>query len=133
MELKKDIAFTEMFALQNELQAAHPEWGGHDPKFGQNFLLYAFEELGEVVSIFKKKGEDAILRDPEVRGCFLEECSDVLMYLCDMMQSMGVQPEELGEAYRKKIAYNLHRDWLKQNGALYTHSILNENGEEQDG
>jgi NTP pyrophosphatase (non-canonical NTP hydrolase) len=122
--MDKDLSFGEMFAMQTQLQEAHPQWGGYYPNRGKESLLWAFEEMGEVVSIFKKKGPDAILSDPEVRGCFLEETNDVLMYLIDMCQCLSVTPEELGEAFRRKWSYNMHRDWVSQNAQLFTHSHL---------
>lgn len=121
---KKDIAFAEMFALQKALHDAHPDWGGLPPEIAQDKLLWAFEEMGEIVAIFKKKGYRDILEPGSVRSCFLEEVCDVLMYLNDMMLALGVEPEEVGGAYRGKFRYNLKRDWASQNEALFAHSDL---------
>ena len=88
----EELTFQEMFQMQRELQEAHPEWGGYHPERGKDSLLWAFEEMGEVVAIFKKKGAGKILSDPDVHACFLEETADVLMYLCDMMQCLSVTP-----------------------------------------
>ncbi|MCI8600540.1 MAG: DUF550 domain-containing protein [Oscillospiraceae bacterium] len=121
---KKDIAFEEMFALQRALHDAHPDWGGLPPELAQSKLLWAFEEMGEIVAIFKKKGYQEILGQGGVRSCFLEEVCDVLMYLNDMMLALGVTPEEIAGAYRGKFRYNLKRDWESQNQVLFTHSDL---------
>lgn len=121
---EKDITFSEMFALQQQLQDAHPQWGGYYPERGKDSLLWAFEEMGEVVAIFKKKGPQQIIADPDVRSCFLEETADVLMYLCDMLRCMEVEPEEIAGAFRGKFHYNMHRDWNAQNKRLFSHSVL---------
>lgn len=121
---EKDITFGEMFALQQQLQDAHPQWGGYYPERGKDSLLWAFEEMGEVVAIFKKKGTKQIMADPEVRSCFLEETADVLMYLCDMLRCMDVEPGEIADAFRGKFDYNMHRDWVSQNQQLFSHSHL---------
>lgn len=118
--------FSEMFRLQEELQARHPEWGGLPPERARNQLLWTFEEMGEIVAIFKKKSLDEMLEKGSVRDCFLEEVCDVFMYLSDMLLCMGVTPEELTEAYRGKFRYNMKRDWKRQNAALYAHSDLEE-------
>lgn len=118
--------FSEMFRLQEELQARHPEWGGLPPERARNQLLWTFEEMGEIVAIFKKKSLDEMLEKGSVRDCFLEEVCDVFMYLSDMLLCMGVTPEELTKAYRGKFRYNMKRDWKKQNAALYAHSDLEE-------
>lgn len=125
-ERQKDIAFEEMFALQKALHEAHPSWGGLPPELAQNKLLWAFEEMGEIVAIFKKKGYQEILEQGGVRSCFLEEVCDVLMYLNDMMLALNVTPEEVGAAYRGKFRYNQKRDWQSQNEVLFTHSDLEE-------
>ena len=36
------------------------------------------EEVGECISIIKKKGDDAIMNDEAVRKAFVEEMGDVL-------------------------------------------------------
>ena len=120
----EELTFQEMFEMQRQLQDAHPQWGGYYPERGKDSLLWAFEEMGEVVAIFKKKGAGKILSDPDVHACFLEETADVLMYLCDMMQCLSVTPEEIADAFRKKWNYNMHRDWVSQNKKLFTHSVL---------
>lgn len=129
---EKDITFGEMFALQQQLQDAHPQWGGYDPERGKDSLLWAFEEMGEVVAVFKKKGPQQIMADPEVRECFLEETADVLMYLCDMMRCMDVAPEEIAGAFRGKFRYNMHRDWNRQNQQLFSHSVLSQNAKSKE-
>lgn len=126
----KDITFGEMFALQQQLQDAHPQWGGYFPERGKESLLWTFEEMGEVVAIFKKKGPQQIMSDPEVRSCFLEETADVLMFLCDMLRCMDVQPEEIAGAFRGKFDYNMHRDWSSQNQQLFSHSHLSSDSDQ---
>lgn len=72
----------DMQQIQKELQAKYLEnWGGLSPKIGRDKLLWMMIEAGEVADIIKKKGDDAILNDPETRHHFTEEVCDVLMYL----------------------------------------------------
>lgn len=120
MDEKKILDLEEMFRLQEELQARHPEWGGLPPERARNQLLWTFEEMGEIVAIFKKKSLEEMLEKGSVRDCFLKEVCDVFMYMSDMLLCMGVTPEELTETYRGKFRYNMRRDWVKQNAALYT-------------
>lgn len=120
MDEKKILDLEEMFRLQEELQARHPEWGGLPPERARNQLLWTFEEMGEIVAIFKKKSLEEMLEKGSVRDCFLKEVCDVFMYMSDMLLCMGVTPEELTETYRGKFRYNMQRDWVKQNAALYT-------------
>ena len=120
MEEKKILDLEEMFRLQEELQARHPEWGGLPPERARNQLLWTFEEMGEIIAIFKKKSLEEMLEKGSVRDCFLKEVCDVFMYLSDMLLCMGVTPEELTETYRGKFRYNMQRDWVKQNATLYT-------------
>ena len=56
----------DMQQIQKELQAKYLEkWGGLSPKIGRDKLLWMMIEAGEVADIIKKKGDDAILNDPE--------------------------------------------------------------------
>lgn len=115
-----DLNFTQMLDMQKKLLAAHPHWTPHTPEFAKDSLLWAFEEMGEIVAILKKKGGQAVAEDPAVRACFLDEVSDVLMYLTDMLDCVGATPAEIATAYRDKHNYNLDRNWKEQNALLYS-------------
>ena len=74
----------DMQQIQKELQAKYLEkWGGLSPKIGRDKLLWMMIEAGEVADIIKKKGDDAILNDPETRHHFTEEA--MLAYLNDVL------------------------------------------------
>jgi NTP pyrophosphatase (non-canonical NTP hydrolase) len=72
------------------------------------------EEIGEVIAIIKKKGEDKIVNEPEVRDRFVEEMGDVLMYFIDTLNRFGISAEEFSKGYVKKYNSNMKRDYDKQ-------------------
>ncbi len=118
-----DLNFTQMFAMQKKLLSLNPKWEAHEPKFARNRILWLMEELGETISIIKKKGDDKIMNDPIVREHFCTEMADVLMYLNDALICYGITPEEFATAYENKHLYNLGRDYGAQNNALYSKKI----------
>ena len=52
--------------------------------------------------------------DPAVRSAFLTEMADVLMYYTDVLLRYHVSPEEIAEAYRKKHAKNMGRNFTAE-------------------
>ena len=105
-----DINFTEMQAIQRELQAKYlAKWGGLSPEIARDKLLWMMIEAGEMADIIKKQGDEAILHDDDARSRFIEETCDVLMYLNDVMLCYGITPEELAAAYRAKHQRNMTR------------------------
>ncbi len=98
-------------AMQRALAKAKGWDKDRCPDHGHMSLLWSIEELGEAIAIFKKKGADAIMHNPEVRGHFVEECADTFMYLFDMMLSYGITAEEFTAAYTEKFRRNMGRDW----------------------
>ena len=72
------------------------------------------EEIGEVVSVVKKKGDRAVLEDASVRKAFLEEMADILMYYSDTLLRYHITPEELSEAYANKHARNMGRNYTRE-------------------
>ena len=100
----------DMQQIQKELQAKYLEkWGGLSPKIGRDKLLWMMIEAGEVADIIKKKGDDAILNDPETRHHFTEEVCDVLMYLNDVLLCYGITPTEVENVYLEKHKRNMSR------------------------
>ena len=57
----------------------------------------------------KKHGDQSILCDADVRGHFVEEMCDVLMYFNDVMLCYNVSPQEIARAYREKHCRNMER------------------------
>ncbi len=107
-----DIGMKDLLRTQAELQDKYLEkWGGVSPQKGRDHLLWMLCECGEVIDIIKKMGDEAIMDDPGVRAHFTEEMVDVLMYFGAVLLCYGIQPEEFSEAYLKKHAHNMKRDW----------------------
>lgn len=114
-----DLRISDMLNYQKALLEKHTgDWNPHEPKYGRDSLLWSIEEMGEVIAIIKKKGEQAIMENPHVRAHFLEEISDVLMYWIDMLDCFGITAEELSEAFEKKAHRNFNRTW-EENKVMY--------------
>ena len=80
----KDLNISEMIKMQKELHEINKErWGEYYPEDAKNHLLYMVEEMGECISIIKKKGIDTIMQEGHVRERFVEEISDVLCTLTE--------------------------------------------------
>lgn len=110
-----DLSISQMMDLQKELFELHKDkWTPMEPEFGKDFILYMVEEVGEAIAVIKKKGHAAIMEDPAVRGAFLAEMADVLMYYHDILLRFRVTPEEISEAYAKKHSYDMARDYTRE-------------------
>ncbi len=117
---EKDLTISEMKEMQFELYEANKEkWGDREPKYAKTHLLYMIEEMGECISIIKKKGIDAIMEDPEVRGRFLEEITDVQNYYIEVLNRLQITPEEFSNAYIEKHNINMKRDFERDNKEKY--------------
>ena len=115
-----DMTMGEMMQMQRDLYALHEgEWSPMEPQFGKDSLLYMIEEVGEVIAIIKKKGGEAILSENTVRQAFLEEMADVLMYYNDVLLRHHVTADEITDAYCRKHAHNMGRDYRKQYEEMY--------------
>ena len=66
-------------------------------------------EAGEAAQVIKKYGDEAILHDGIVRQEFIEEMTDVAMYLTEVLLNYNVSAREYTEIYRAKHARNMHR------------------------
>jgi len=53
-----DLRISDLQKMQTELQDSHPHWGGVHPERGRHQLLWGICEIGEVIDIIKKRGED---------------------------------------------------------------------------
>jgi len=104
-----------MLKMQYNLWEAHKDkWEPMEPLYARESLLWMIEEVGEVISIIKKKGEDNIQSDPHVKAAFTEELCDVLMYYLDTLNRYGISAEDLSKAFAKKHNYNMKRDFSAQ-------------------
>ena len=106
----QDLNFPQMQKMQKELQEKYKAiWRPDTPENGARQLLWMYGEMAEVADIIKKKGEAAIMDDPQVRRHFVEEMCDVMMYFSDVMLCFGVTPEELADIYMQKHERNMKR------------------------
>lgn len=111
MELK----LSEMLKSQYELWEKHKDsWSPMEPKSARNSLLWMIEEIGEVIAIIKKRGEDEIMNDSALKEEFTEEMVDVFMYYLDVLNRYGITAEDFSNAYSKKNNYNQVRDFETQ-------------------
>ena len=76
---------------------------------GRDTLLWMLIEAGEAADIIKKRGDQPIVEDPEIRHHFVEELCDVMMYFNDLLLIYGITPEELEKVYREKHQRNMSR------------------------
>lgn len=114
-----DLRLSELFERQTELYKKHEgHWDPHEPSKGRDYLLWAFNELGEAAAILKKKGDQAVMENEHVRAHFAEELCDVLMYLIDAADCYDITGEDLSEAFEKKWRRNMGRTWA-ENDSLY--------------
>lgn len=116
----KDITFAQMMDMQRELYEIHKDkWSPRIPKTGRDFMLFLTEELGEAIAIIKKKGDQAVTDDPEVRSHFTEELVDMMMYFNEILICHGITPEEFATAYAKKHAKNMGRNYQGEYDHLF--------------
>lgn len=124
-----DLNISSMMDMSYKLWEKHKDtWAPMEPQVGKSFILYMIEEIGEVIAIIKKKGEEKIMNEPEVRDRFVEEMGDVLMYFIDTLNRFKVSCGEFSKRYVKKYNSNMKRDYDKQ----YDKYIGNSNGNEEN-
>ncbi len=117
----KDIKISEMMEMQLKLwEENRDKWSPMEPQFGKTSLLWMIEEIGEVIAIIKKKSEQEILEDENIRSKFLEEFADVYMYLTDTLLRYKVTPEEISNAYVEKYRKNIGRNYSEEYQAFLT-------------
>ena len=105
-----DFNVNEMLEMQRILQDKYKDkWEKICPEVGKNKLLWMIGEIGEVIDIIKKNGDEKYLKDKELRKHLVEEMADVLMYYNDVLLCYGIDAEELKEAYTTKFEKNMKR------------------------
>lgn len=105
-----DFGFQQMQAIQKELQEKYKDkWPALSPERGRSTLLWMLSEAGEIADIIKKKGDQRIMEDKEVRRHFVEEMCDVMMYFNDLMICYDISKEELEQIYLEKHQRNMAR------------------------
>lgn len=111
----EDLRISEMLKFSKTLWEKNKDnWSPMEPKYGKSFILYMIEEIGEVISIIKKKGEEEIMDNNEVRERFIEEMGDVLMYYMDVLNRFNITSEEFSKIYLNKYISNMGRNYEKQ-------------------
>ena len=104
------LDFETMQRLQRELQEKYKDkWARLCPEHGRSSLLWMIGEASETADVIKKRGDRAIMENPEVRKYFIEEMCDTLMYFNDLMICYGVTPEELENVYLEKHEIDMKR------------------------
>lgn len=122
---EKDLSISEMQKMQLELYEVNKEkWNDMEPKAAKSHVLYMIEEIGECVSIIKKKGIDAIMENPEIRSRFLEEITDVQNYYIEVLNRLNITPEEYSKAYIDKHNSNMKRNYVKDNNEKYNNKTF---------
>ncbi|MDN5300209.1 MAG: hypothetical protein PWP51_2762 [Clostridiales bacterium] len=112
--MANSIDIKEALEMSQKLWEKHKEtWWPMSPEHGKTFMLYMIEEMGEAIAIIKKKGDDAIMENPEVRARFIEEMCDMMMYYADVLNRYGISHEEYTAIYREKFHQNMVRDFKK--------------------
>lgn len=115
-----DLSISQLMQMQRELfDLRKDQWNPRDPENGKEHILYMIEEIGETIAILKKKGNGAVMEDAAVRGAFLEELADILMYYTDVLLCYHVTPEEFGSAYLQKHNRNMGRNYSEEYQELY--------------
>lgn len=100
----------EMLSMQKALQSKYKDkWEPIGPEAGKHKLLWMIGEVGEVIDIIKKNGEQKVLENSEIRQHLVEEMADVLMYYNDVLLCYGISEDELKQSYTSKFETNMQR------------------------
>ena len=117
---EKNLSIEEMKQMQLELYEVNKEkWNDMEPKAAKNHILFMVEELGECISIIKKKGIDAIMKNPDIRARCIEEMTDVQNYYVEVLNRLNISAEEYSQAYIEKYNSNMKRNYEKDNKEKY--------------
>lgn len=117
---EKDLSISDMQKMQLELYEVNKEkWNDMEPKAAKNHILFMIEEIGECISIIKKKGIDAIMEDKDIRARFIEEITDVENYYIEVLNRLKITPEEYSKSYIEKHNSNMNRNYEKDNKEKY--------------
>ena len=105
-----EFTISEMQDMQKKLQGKYKHiWEPICADTGKNKLLWMIGEIGEVIDIVKKNGDEKASSDEELRKHLVEEMADVLMYYNDVMLCYGITEEELKRVYVEKFERNMKR------------------------
>ena len=94
----------EMMEMQQAmLEKYKDQWEHFSPGAGRNHLLWMIGEIGEVIDVIKKHGDEAACRDSALRAHFVEELADVLNYCLQLAVKLELDPVAI---VRKKMKKN---------------------------
>lgn len=100
----------EMLEMQKKLQEKYKDkWEAIRPEAGKHKLLWMIGEIGEVIDIVKKNGDEKAVEDSALREHLIEEMADVLMYYNDILLCYGISEKELKDIYIAKFEKNMKR------------------------
>jgi len=89
--------------------AAEKESKSRKNNVGKNKLLWMIGEIGEVIDIIKKNGDQVACASDGEREHLVEEMADVLMYYNDILLCYGITADELKKVYTDKFHKNMTR------------------------
>lgn len=105
-----DFTIKDMLTMQRTLQEKYKDkWETICSEAGKHKLLWLLGEVGEVIDIIKKNGDQKAVEDLDLRQHLVEEMADVLMYYNDVLLCYGISEQELKEAYIAKFEKNMTR------------------------
>lgn len=105
-----DFCINEMLEMQRRLQDKYKDkWEPISPEAGKHKMLWMLGEIGEVIDIVKKHGDEKASTDAELRKDLVEELADVLMYYNDVLLCYGISADELKQVYVEKFEKNMKR------------------------
>ena len=108
--MMSDFTIKDMLTMQRTLQEKYKDkWETICPEAGKHKLLWLLGEVGEVIDIIKKSGDQKAVEDLDLRQHLVEEMADVLMYYNDVLLCYGISEQELKEAYIAKFEKNMTR------------------------
>lgn len=117
---ENDLKISELKNMQLKLYELNKEnWHDMEPKYAKDHILFMVEEIGECISIIKKKKIDNIMNDEHIRNRFIEEMSDVLMYYIEVLNRLNISAEEFSKIYLQKYHTNLNRNYVEDNKKKY--------------
>ena len=108
--MMSDFTINEMREMQHQLQEKYKDkWEPLCPETGKNKLLWMIGEIGEVIDVIKKHGDQKVMEQDEIRNCLIEEMADMLMYYNDILNCYNITTDELKIAYVSKFEHNMKR------------------------
>lgn len=117
--MKKELSIKDALQMSQTLWENNKDsWDPMTPEFGRDSILYMIEEIGEVISLIKKKGEPEIIKNGDVRQRFIEEMCDVLMYYSDVLNRFDISSRDFSQVYYEKFNKNMERDFIKDHSEI---------------